>query len=171
MNPGDETEAPQPAPARSGDSEEAGRSAVAAGAAPALGARALAVATDAALIAVFVAIGRDTHHVKGVNFYLVKSSLPWFVGWFGAAWAMGLYRRPLSGAKAAGACAVGIPLAITARALLLWRPVVPVFALLALGLNLCTLVGWRLLAGLTQRLAGRRMRDPEESIGAGSGSA
>jgi Protein of unknown function (DUF3054) len=82
-------------------------------------ARTLAV-TDAAALVVFVAIGWSSHHDGLAAGGLARDLACFLGGWFAAAQLLGAYRerrlRPLL-----LTCALGVPLAVAARALLLGR--------------------------------------------------
>ena len=119
------------------------------------GLRAVAAVGDAAVILLFAAIGRASHHEAASNplVHTAGTAAPFLAGWFAGALVGGAYTREgLQGGRR-GLMIVGrswllagfIGLAIRS---LLERRVVPVtFAIIALGFNLLLLLAWRWVLG------------------------
>jgi hypothetical protein len=133
------------------------------------GLRAIAAVGDVAIILLFAAIGRASHHETASNpmLHTVGTAAPFLVGWVAGAMIGGAYSKDgLEGGKR-GLIVVGrswllgglIGLAIRS---MLERRIVPVtFAAIALGFNLVLLLLWRWLLG---RLPVNGERDSSSAV-------
>jgi hypothetical protein len=91
----------------------------------------VAALADAFAIVVFATIGLLSHrHGLSASGY-VEDALPLLAGWFAAAAAFRLYRRPRASALAA-TWAVGVPLGVVVRALVLGHSVSVAFLVVSL---------------------------------------
>lgn len=114
------------------------------------------VAADVVAIGAFVVLGGRTH--GGTAAHLLGVAVPYLVGWFAAAFAFRLDRRPLAVTKALLVWPFGVALGLTLRTVFtgaLTRPLV----LVSLGVLGLLLVGWRLVAAAVARIAGTQAPD------------
>jgi Protein of unknown function (DUF3054) len=116
--------------------------------------RRLAPAIDAAFLILFVAIGRDQHHLggTGVKWYLTVL-WPLAVGWIVGALVMKLYTRvDHAWLRLLGTIAIGVFLQAILRAAFTGRPWFSVFSIVSfIFLSLVTF-GWRLVWVTVARL-------------------
>jgi len=105
----------------------------------------LPAAVDALLLAVFVALGRESHDISsGIGWYLTVL-WPFLVGWFVAALAVRVYtswpeRWTLLGATWIG----GIAMALVLRAVITQRSTPVAFVIVAYAFIGLATFGWRL---------------------------
>ena len=120
---------------------------------------------DAVIFVFFAMQGRATHEISlGPNPVLTVLTVaaPFAVPWFIVAWAFGTFRpdvirrvgHMLLQTAAAWLCAGCIGL--VARAILLQRPLLPMFAIAVLGINGALLLGWRLIVSLIEQYFPKR---------------
>jgi hypothetical protein len=111
--------------------------------------RFLVPVSDAVAIVAFATVGLLSHdHTLGVSGY-ARDALPLLGGWFAAAFAFGLYRRP-SAKTLLATWAVGVPLGVLVRALVLGRDLdggQAVFLAIALAFTLLFVLAFRVACG------------------------
>jgi hypothetical protein len=123
---------------------------------------ALSACGDAAVILLFAAIGRSSHHAaeNGQILGAVGTAAPFLAGWFLSAFAFGGYRADAlssPGAAARRAARVWIPgglIGCAVRSAIEGHITPAAFVAIALGFNLVLLAAWR--AALTRALQGLR---------------
>jgi hypothetical protein len=113
-----------------------------------------ALAVDALLLLAFAALGRRSHDEASGVLETLRVAAPFLAGWLLAAAVTGLVRRPLGPGTAVRAWAVGLPGGLLLRGVT-GGGLAPAFVVVALVVNLATLVGWRVLHGLARRRANR----------------
>lgn len=124
--------------------------------APSRPARTVAV-VDAAALVVFACVGLLSHGHGLTAGGLARDGLPLLAGWFAVALALGAYRRPTRG-RLVAAWAVGVPLGVLLRALVLGRELdggQAAFLATTLAFTGLLLTAGRLLLGLASRGAHR----------------
>lgn len=106
---------------------------------------AIAAAADAACLAVFVILGRESHDItSGITWYLTVL-WPFFVGWFIVALACRLYASwPSRWDRVAATWGIGIALALVLRAVITGRATPIAFIIVAYAFVELTVFGWRL---------------------------
>jgi hypothetical protein len=110
-----------------------------------------AAVLDAACLAVFVALGRESHDIDaGIGWYLTVV-WPFLLGWFAAAAALRLYGAwPNRWSVVALTWIAGIAIALILRAVITGRDTPVAFIIVAYGFIALTVFGWRLaLRGVT----------------------
>lgn len=130
---------------------------------PALAPRLLA-ALDALAIVAFALVGMLSHRGTVSGAGVAQDAVPLLAGWFAAAAASGLYRRPARRALLA-TWAVGIPLGVLVRAAVLGRLDEPrqlAFLATTLAVTLAFVLATRSTASL---IAGRRRGRPARRPG------
>lgn len=108
-------------------------------------------AADAACLAVFVALGRESHDLtSGITWYLTVL-WPFLLGWFAAAAALRLYASwPNRWTALAATWVAGTAIALVLRSLITGRASPPAFIIVAYAFIGVTVLGWRLaLRGMT----------------------
>jgi Protein of unknown function (DUF3054) len=106
---------------------------------------AIAAAADAACLAVFVILGRESHDItSGITWYLTVL-WPFFVGWFIVALACRLYASwPSRWLLVAVTWALGVAIGLALRAIVTGRDTPIAFTIVAYGFVGLTVFGWRL---------------------------
>ena len=89
--------------------------------------RSWAIALDAAVFIAFAVVGQDTPGGSRDIGTLAAITLPFLIGWFGAALGLGLYRDPLSWSTAGITFVAGMAIAFGLRVLLFGRGIPPTF--------------------------------------------
>jgi hypothetical protein len=110
-----------------------------------------AAVADALCLAVFVALGRESHDIdSGISWYLTVL-WPFLIGWFVAAAALRLYATwPNRWVLLASTWAGGIAIAMVLRALVTGRATPVAFVIVAYAFIGLLTFGWRLaLRGVT----------------------
>jgi hypothetical protein len=110
-----------------------------------------AAVLDAACLAVFVALGRESHDIDaGFGWYLTVL-WPFLLGWFAAAAALRLYGAwPNRWNMVALTWVAGTAMALILRAVITGRDTPAAFIIVAYGFIGLTVFGWRLaLRGVT----------------------
>jgi hypothetical protein len=102
-------------------------------------------AADAACLAVFVALGRESHDLSsGITWYLTVL-WPFLLGWFAAAAALRLYASwPNRWMALAATWVAGIAVALVLRSLITGRASPLAFVIVAYAFIGLTVFGWRL---------------------------
>jgi Protein of unknown function (DUF3054) len=102
-------------------------------------------AADAACLAVFVLLGRQSHDLNSGFTWYVTVLWPFLLGWFAAAAALRLYatwpNRPLA---LAATCIAGTAIALLLRAWITQRATPLAFIIVAYAFIALTVFGWRL---------------------------
>jgi hypothetical protein len=103
------------------------------------------VVADALCLAVFVALGRESHDIdSGITWYLTVL-WPFLLGWFVAAFAVRLYTAwPQHWTHLAATWAGGIAIALVLRAVLTHRDTPVAFIIVAYAFIGLATFGWRL---------------------------
>lgn len=116
----------------------------------------LAPALDLACLVVFVAIGRENHHITtGINWFL-EVLWPLAVGWFAVGVLVGLYhRRDLTWLRWLLTLAFGVLLAMFLRTFTK-RDAFTAYTVVAYIFVGLTTLGWRGVAALTAAMTRRR---------------
>jgi hypothetical protein len=104
-----------------------------------------AAAADAVCLAVFVALGRESHDIdSGISWYLTVL-WPFLLGWFAAAAALRLYAVwPNRWIQLAATWAGGIAIAMVLRAVVTGRTTPVAFVIVAYSFLGIAVFGWRL---------------------------
>jgi hypothetical protein len=118
-------------------------------------AAARALATDVGLIVLFAAAGRRAHADSGAVEETLLVAAPFAAGWLLGAVAVGVPRSPHAPGRALRAWAVGLPVGLALRAAT-GGGVAPAFVVVALLVNLVTLVGRRVAVERVARARARR---------------
>jgi len=102
-------------------------------------------AGDAACLAVFVLLGRESHDLSsGITWYLTVL-WPFLLGWFAAAAAVRLYTSwPNRWLAVAATWVAGTAIALVLRSLITGRASPPAFIIVAYAFIGLTVFGWRL---------------------------
>jgi hypothetical protein len=102
-------------------------------------------AADAACLAVFVVLGRESHDLSsGITWYLTVL-WPFLLGWFAAAAALRLYASwPNRWTVLAATWAAGTAIALVLRSLITQRATPIAFVIVAYGFIGLTVFTWRL---------------------------
>jgi Protein of unknown function (DUF3054) len=102
-------------------------------------------AADAACLALFVVLGRESHDLSsGITWYLTVL-WPFLLGWFVAAAALRLYASmPNRWTALAATWVAGIAMALMLRSLITGRATPIAFVIVAYGFVGLTVFGWRL---------------------------
>jgi hypothetical protein len=102
-------------------------------------------AADAACLAVFVLLGRESHELSsGITWYLTVL-WPFLLGWFAAAAAVRLYVSwPNRWMAVAATWVAGTAIALVLRSLITQRPTPLAFIIVAYAFIGLTVFGWRL---------------------------
>lgn len=108
---------------------------------------------DVVAVGAFVAMGGNTH--GGSPLHLVGVAVPYLVGWFAAAAAFRLDRRPLSVTRTLLAWPFGVALGLVLRTVFVGALTRPL-ALVSMAFLGLLLVGWRLVAAGVARWSTRR---------------
>jgi hypothetical protein len=116
----------------------------------------LPAAVDAVCLAVFVALGRESHDItSGITWYLTVL-WPFLLGWFVAALAVRVYSSwPERWTVLAATWAGGIAIALVLRAVVTQRDTPLAFIIVAYAFIGLATFGWRLVARGVTLLRGR----------------
>jgi peptidoglycan/LPS O-acetylase OafA/YrhL len=114
------------------------------------------LAVDALVLAVFVALGRESHDIdSGIIWYLTVL-WPFLAGWFVAALAVRVYARwPERWLPLIATWAGGIAIALILRAVVTQRPTPGAFIIVAFAFIGLATFGWRLAVRGLLLLRGR----------------
>lgn len=126
-----------------------------------------AAAGDVLVLLLFAGLGKSAHHERAGLFGAAGVAAPFIAGWFSAALPLGAFRLPSLTAPgraahvAAPAWLTGGLIGLAVRSLVEGRAVPLTFAGVALGFNLVTLTGWRVLLAW---IVSRRADPPDGSL-------
>lgn len=118
--------------------------------------RRIAPLADAACLALFVLLGRESHDLGAGASWFVEVVWPFLVGWFAVALAVGLYtRESRPWWRVAVTWAAGIGLGLALRVAVTDRTVVGAFPIVVYSFTALFVFGWRAIAVGVRRAAER----------------
>jgi predicted anti-sigma-YlaC factor YlaD len=118
--------------------------------------RGIAVALDAAALAVFVLAGRQSHGIESGAAWFLTVWWPFLAGWFVAAAVARLYAgRSILTWRLAPVIIAGISIALLLRVTATQRGITVAFALVAYAFITLFTLGWRLAAWAVPQLTRR----------------